>query len=321
MRRLNYIDIAKGVLIIFVFLHHTNYRIERGGVFWDYGYILDWLNYLYKMMFMPAFFMITGMVSSFDKPAKEFLIKNVKSLLFPTFILGFIIWYLETIFSKHSFRPPIGIIKSGGAFWFLTSLFVVKIIYYILRKNVTSNKLYLFLILFVFYMLSPIIPKHLIGDLGLLRSTLGLAVFLHIGVIIKNHLSWKYGIGGGFIYLCFMVFYIITEKDIPFITNGLNITIVTAIPYLIVAISGTICLLFLCQLIHTCTFLEYIGQNSLVIYCLHGSNLSMVIYLVGLCIHVSTIACIFCIVISFIITCFSPKLFQIRPFNYLIGVF
>ena len=86
-KRLNWIDSSKGLLILLVVLGHitiyANANHINNPIFNEIGNSYG----LYSPFYMAAFFVITGFVSNFDKPYREFLSSNIKSLLIPSITL------------------------------------------------------------------------------------------------------------------------------------------------------------------------------------------------------------------------------------------
>ena len=78
--RLSYIDVAKGVLILFLLMGHALLFIRNEGV--NDSFINGFQNiriFLWTPYYMPAFFVITGFCSHFNKPFLPFLWKNAGS--------------------------------------------------------------------------------------------------------------------------------------------------------------------------------------------------------------------------------------------------
>jgi fucose 4-O-acetylase-like acetyltransferase len=90
MKRLNYIDRVKGLLIISVVLGHAAWSI--GLMDYNYPYVCYPFNetaFLYVGIFMQAFFLVSGYVSNFHKDFKTFIIKNIQTIIVPLLTLGF----------------------------------------------------------------------------------------------------------------------------------------------------------------------------------------------------------------------------------------
>ena len=99
-KRLEYIDVAKGIMISLLVFHH--YPSSMGGIAVAHiDEIKCWQEW-FIVFFMPAFFFITGFCSNFNKPFKEFLISNLKVLLIPAILFIVINRLLSAIFYCHT---------------------------------------------------------------------------------------------------------------------------------------------------------------------------------------------------------------------------
>ena len=137
--RLSYIDVAKGILILLVVYDHLPdvylTILEQSNA------QMDWLNeqqWIYKLFFMPAFFCITGFCTNFKKSLKPFFISNFKSLIVPNIVFGL----LFGLGWKHIFLR-------GGSFWFLSALFVSKMIYWALFNYLPKFRIIRIVILII----------------------------------------------------------------------------------------------------------------------------------------------------------------------------
>ena len=94
------IDMAKGILIAMLIFHHIVDVCAQLDVS---NIVISAMRSIQKQMivcyFMPAFFMITGICSNFNKPFVPFVKNQIKSLLIPavSFILLFHIYQGDTI--------------------------------------------------------------------------------------------------------------------------------------------------------------------------------------------------------------------------------
>ena len=123
-KRIEYLDIAKGIGIIMVVWAHAN------GPF---------RNFIYQMH-MPFFFLLSGLLYNSGTSLKSFFLKRLKSLYIP-----FAFWnsfsfciksYLHGIrlrsIAQHVLRILLMIEKDGqffGATWFLPALFMAEVVY------------------------------------------------------------------------------------------------------------------------------------------------------------------------------------------------
>lgn len=150
--RKNYVDIAKGILILFVVLAHSpisNYEP------------INWFH-------MPAFLILSGFTFNIPSNIMVWVKKNSKRLLIPymsfyliniTLMLMFVVDFTFVRLVKYL----AGGVYSGrmipGVFWFITTLFITQILFVILNKKIKNNKI-IFAIIGVLYVLAHIISSN-----------------------------------------------------------------------------------------------------------------------------------------------------------------
>lgn len=273
--RQHYIDIAKGILMLMVVYGHVWYVLCN-----NLNYENENINILHSLVnvwaafFIPAFFVITGLCSNFNKPAKVFLVNQIKSLLVPAFTLGLISDILGYIFGEGSFGIK-GFIL-GTTYWFIFALFVAKILFFVLNKNFQNKYLIFSITIFIYYtivILLNILPN--IPAYWSIKHACLLIPFLAIGQYIKaNNViinNKKQVILIGSIYILLLIVYIVGGYRIPRIAGGCYVPLNHSIQCLIMSFSGSILILYVSRIISKSYILELIGKHSLVIYCLHVS--------------------------------------------------
>lgn len=104
--RLDYIDTAKGIGIIFVVIYHHLLGAE---------FITNWISSFH----MPLFFMISGYLFAFrddySKSIGAFIVRKLKGLIYPFFTLSFIVLLWNVLFYNVLFpsvSPEIVLLKS-----------------------------------------------------------------------------------------------------------------------------------------------------------------------------------------------------------------
>ncbi len=152
-KRLDFLDIAKGIGIILVVLGHT----YRG----------NGLNIFIYSFHMPLFFFISGLLYNQKKYATTFFfLKNkIRTLLLP-YASFYILSYFYWLFVEKTLRqgtdvyftvPIIGFFYGtdfalymypNGALWFLTCLFTTELLLFFILKFIRSNKLRLAMFIF-----------------------------------------------------------------------------------------------------------------------------------------------------------------------------
>lgn len=282
--RLFWIDIAKGILILLVVLHHLPYIyidiLEGDGTYLD---ALNQSSCLYVTWFMPAFFAITGYCSHFNVPFVDFLKKNILSILLPAILYGTLCYWGELIlikdFNWHHF-----IHIGGGSYWFLISLFFIKIWYWILYKNVKSPYIRLLVLLLLVIIGVYINNNGLFLSIRYLPHICIFSFFIFLGESIKVHniidrVDFVVSISFSFIIIVSYSYYM--GWNLPYVTYRLIIQWEHLIPFFLLSISGIIVFFSIVNHCRRNRFLEWIGKNTITIYCLHILLLHIVEQFIG----------------------------------------
>lgn len=185
--RTQYIDVARGIAILGMLIGHAmhllNCRID---------YILDW----FWSFHMPLFVIVAGMFYK-KKPIKDLVWGGIKTLIIPFYIVALLSFFLfqllcawNGLFSVLVFFNDLFKILTINrqivpfGFWFVLSLFVARI-YYFLILAISSNRLIqlsLSLLLFIFgYYFVPISQSWFFCTQGLLFP-----MFMCVGQMIKQ---------------------------------------------------------------------------------------------------------------------------------------
>lgn len=125
-KRIEYIDIARGIGILLVVLGHN-----------DFAYVSRFGYRLIYSFHMPLFFFLSGYFLNVSLPFITYLKKRFNSLLKPYLFMIFLIYFGEVSFDNMSFKMALQrIVKSLYAstiyidwvqLWFLPHLFVVSL--------------------------------------------------------------------------------------------------------------------------------------------------------------------------------------------------
>ena len=140
MKRIDWIDYAKGLGIILMVIGH-------------YQYLNSDINKWIFSFHMPLFFLISGfLTSSKNIEYGKYIIKRFKQLFIPFFLFGFITYLLSFIVGKsYPIQEFIlNIFNNRGAgMWFLHTLFLVNILYLFLYKLRKIKKIIIWIILII----------------------------------------------------------------------------------------------------------------------------------------------------------------------------
>lgn len=266
-KRLDWIDNAKGIGILLVVLAHLS--------------IDENLQVAIYSFHLPLFFIISGMMLFHNQGwkklnFKEFIIKKLKSLIYPYFTLSlfmFIMIVPSTLIS-HNFRYFITFIvdtltfQGYSALWYLPNLFASEILFFVVYKYIMPimkknwNVVFLtifyaftaFLILFVYKLIPDITILKIINlkliILGFILRTFVSYIFIHTGYIIfektKEFSVFKNKIC--LFFICLVLF--IGSNLLSLLNKGIDLhyTLIGNNPliYIICSIMGSITLLIMC---------------------------------------------------------------------------
>jgi len=125
-KRIEYIDIARGIGILLVVLAHN-----------DFGYISAFGYQVIYSFHMPLFFFLSGYFVNISVSFFEFFKKRFHSVLKPFFFTLFIIYFTSVSFEKMAFGTALrrigkslygtGVYIDWVQLWFLPHLFVVSL--------------------------------------------------------------------------------------------------------------------------------------------------------------------------------------------------
>ena len=279
-QRLNYIDVAKGLLILMVIYGHTGNLALGLGV---HNKVIDIIpeTLFFKPFFMPAFFVIAGYCSNYEKRIKDFVILNAKALLIPAVLLLFVRIFVRFVFTgTFSTLEWNGIASKGAIFhlgywnWFLTALFSTKVLFYLLLHWVKTFKSR-FIIVSVIHILGVLFLNYkgegiFFFNFYFYQHALMYLLFVEIGYdLAKNNIkSFGLTTNAGIFFVLYFGYLFIGRK-LPAITSDPYVPVIDIIPHLIMAICGSLMIMELSKRIGKSEFLEEFGRHSLVIYCLH----------------------------------------------------
>lgn len=139
MKRLDYIDTAKGICMLLIMLGHC----ATGTSARDDMFLITWIYSFHT----TTFFIITGMliehIKEYDRPFKMVFISSIKRLIIPYFLFQFLytVWFcLKNGFHnlKWMLMDIVLLIDWDYASWFLLTLFLSKVFVIALRKIIKN---------------------------------------------------------------------------------------------------------------------------------------------------------------------------------------
>ena len=137
-KRIEYLDIAKGIGILLVVLGHNDFEV-----------ISPFIQRMIYSFHMPLFFFLSGYFLNASIPFLDFFKKRFHALMKPYFFIIFLIYFTSVSFEKMGFNTAITrTVKSlyGSGYyldwvqlWFLPHLFVVSLYAFLFIRLVSSR--------------------------------------------------------------------------------------------------------------------------------------------------------------------------------------
>ncbi len=139
-KRIDFLDIAKGIAIILVVIGHA-IQFGSGSSYYASELYLD--DLLYKIIYsfhMPFFMLISGYLYYFSvkkHSAKDIIISRIKSLLIPIFVYATLKFILKAINGELVFG--LSLVREYastviGTLWFLWAVFYCSLLVFIIHK-------------------------------------------------------------------------------------------------------------------------------------------------------------------------------------------
>lgn len=296
--RLDYIDILKGIGILFVIIGHM-YTVPECKA------------YVYSFH-LPLFFIISGALLNESKYStfKDFFISRFKSLFFPFMVFYIILWLgwffverpmrsidvtpLETAFGLIWASDSWRWIFPGGLLWFVPALFSLEVIYYGVIKAI-KNRWIAAVVLTALFAVGLLLAKF---DLFILPWGINNALisipFLAIGHLFRNYIinpDWGGHFSSGKMALLLGVILLIISfwgSELTGAGRVINISRLKTGPlwiYLSFPFIGTASWLFISKSINKNRVLQWFGKNTLPLLAFHGAVGRAAVVLVGMLSH------------------------------------
>ena len=272
--RIYWVDMAKGILIILVAMHHMTMRGDELGISCP---AIDIFIPIVSAFFyyMSAFFVIAGFFARYDANFKDFVIKNARVLLLPLIIFSLLGGILQEIFYeilKGSYNADA--LESPSFFisidyWFILALFLAKCIYWGVCR--ISDKFGVRLLVCVgLYFIGVAALEIWLPNYFCWNHALILLVYLPVGQWIVNHLDgWKAFLVSLAVLIAGYCFYRWQGLNVPAPDGGMLLNLKSALPSLLLCVAGSYVFLKLCSHVKRARLLEIVGRNTLAIYIMH----------------------------------------------------
>ena len=287
LRRLEWIDLVKGIAIGLVVIGHMLRGFVSSGMYSEYKNIFKYIDYTIYSFHMPLFFIISGALFKNSKKLENmnqyflFIKKKVILLVIPYFVFSWIQIVIKLIMS-NSVNNKVNIMdfftiifNPIEQFWFLYSLMIIFIIMGFIDIKIKRDQ-----IKFIIIILSFLLANYTIIDLGILGNAISNIIYFYIGEkIIENKERIKINNN---IIISLLALYIILNLAIYNFKFSQNILIISRFIMAVVASLTiiTICKKFQYNDKNIIYVFKILGKHSMAIYLLHiilGSGIRIVL--------------------------------------------
>lgn len=328
-KRLLYIDMCKGLLIIMVMIGHMQNVCKELGVQNDVFTKIDHLEWFWGPFFMPAFFVITGFCSNFNKPFRKFLISNIKGILIPSFTLGVIASWIGLLYASDLsigsfFHWGIRRFLISGGYWFLAALFLSKLSYYWIKK--INNRYTISVLLIIMHILGYLLfTNSICYNIWFFQHAMMLTLYLHVGQCLKElqiSIKNKTLLFNWVAYIALVSIVLLLGYESPHIAHNVTINDILLIPHLIFSVWGAYMIMQTAKCFKEKSVLIYLGQNSLIYYCIHIKFLFFYIIIYRELLNGFSILYWVLTIVSVILSCtIVSKLLNTKYLKILLGKF
>lgn len=269
-KRVEYIDIAKGIGILLVVAGHV-YEPE----------IIRQLIYAFHM---PLFLVISGILLNYTNACNKSLLQNMKSkfkgLIIPyiiTEVICMVLFYIHNgcVISDWKWIIIDSVFlyyTRGSATWFLLSLFVAEILYLILKKIIHKKEV-IFVVCLILFCITFFVrdAKHLL--LILLRSFVGM-FFIMFGDQWKEWIEKRKKMQ---IIILTVIIFLASALINPTVSMN-DLVFHNGVLYLIESLAGTVLVIELSKKFSAVSgkswdvlknIISFYGKNSLIVLCSH----------------------------------------------------
>lgn len=294
-KRIEYVDIAKGLLILLVLFNHICWQVRNNNI--HNTLVSEMMNYffLYTPFFMSAFFLITGLCSNYNKKFTVFLYNKIKTLLIPALFLGAIQNILYVVLKSPEafeiksiirmfFKMILQIIYNGGQYWFLAAIFISNILFWLISKYM-KKKFHKSLIIIALYCIGSILYFKNTPNVWSIQQALLLLPFIYIGSLLKGkEINFKYSFIG---VIYFLIVYILQSLNISTTIVAARINLesyISPIIFIFLGSMGGITTIIISKAMYTYinksnNIIQFIGKNSIIFYCLNWTILDGLIFI------------------------------------------
>ena len=265
-KRIEFIDLAKGICIILIILGHCSLQFSIPGL---------------TEFVMPAFFVLSGLFFKEYKDSKTFFVKKTNGIFVP-----FLFFYLTAyiVFYTLKFYAPQLLVTHAegitdlfdnrqyfnGPIWFLISLFWSNIYLYIINRTVKKDYLRIAIVIFIGFIGWLLGQKGIIAPMFMDVALTTLPFFATGYYLKKTALIYpnkcdKYNLL--FIIALWVPAFLLSQYT--YIRISFHYNIIEGTFTYLASLIGTLLIVLICKRIKSLPFISYCGRYSLVLLCVH----------------------------------------------------
>ncbi len=290
-KRINWVDVAKGIAMICVILVHAEEHFMPGT-------LVSTKIPLYTFH-MPLFFFMSGYLFTLKSSFGEFLKNKCRRILIPYFCLGIILALFNTYWTgRNPFGDPwfqqeffVGQLlslltqKRFWALWFIACLFWLNILFYLIVRFVNNEKIRAIIVV-VLAVVGILYYKNGGGALYWnVDVCLTALPFFYVGFLCRKTdfvnqkilgTKYRYLVCVGLIALdaaCAVLNLNMSGQFLEFFNCQYGVAPLTYIG----AFAGTFAVIILADACGKCPPLRYIGENTMLLYAWHQTMLLPII--------------------------------------------
>lgn len=266
-KRIEFIDLAKGICIILIVMGHCGVSFGISG---------------YEIVSMPLFFIVSGLFFKDDGCWKNLLIQKTNKILIPFlffYLLGYVGYYsIQMLAPQYLITDANGILDMfnnrqffNGPIWFLLCLFWCNIIFCTISLWIKNDLIRIILVCIlgtIGWYLGNV--QHIFIPL-FMDVALTVLPFFTFGYYLKRTpilYPNKYDKYNLLIALLFWGIAFILTQTTHF-RLSLHYNIIEGWSTYLISITSVISILFLCKIVKRIPVISYCGRYSIIILCLH----------------------------------------------------
>jgi fucose 4-O-acetylase-like acetyltransferase len=187
-RRVNWVDYCKGLGIFYVVVGHVLRGLRQGAIVSEspvYQLIDSWLYSFH----MPLFFFLAGLFvqPSSRRSVAEFTLNKAAVLIYPYFLWSIVQGLAESSHYANHPIPLTELLKIGWSpiaqYWFLYTLFIIFMIYFLLFKTFGSE-IPFYCLSIVWFLLGQLMPELITWNV--MHSVGSFAIYFGAGAVLAR---------------------------------------------------------------------------------------------------------------------------------------